>query len=216
MSVSFHSLGLKHTRLPSPSLCPRVCSNARPLRCWCHLTIPSSAALFSFSPFLIWQSTAQHVKECRVQCFSNFFSAERNCVSHRKLSRSSVSRNRSTGTACAEAGPRAPSAWSPTHPKSLGTPCEPPGPSVMFGSLLSGLPTQRVSLDPWWHRIRKLRIRAQRVAWASAVGGCFFFLVGRVYILFTEFEKNKWRSCRVVFFFPSPKSGLMRYILYIE
>ena len=37
---------LQHTRLPCPSLSPRVCSC--PLSWWCHPTISSSAALFSF------------------------------------------------------------------------------------------------------------------------------------------------------------------------
>ena len=40
--------GLQHARLPCPSLSPRVCSNSCPLSRWCHLTISSSAALFSF------------------------------------------------------------------------------------------------------------------------------------------------------------------------
>ena len=30
---------LKHSRLPCPSLSPRVCSNSRPLSQWCYLTI---------------------------------------------------------------------------------------------------------------------------------------------------------------------------------
>ena len=40
--------GLQHIRLLWPSLCPRVCSNSRPLSWWCYLTISSSAAFFSF------------------------------------------------------------------------------------------------------------------------------------------------------------------------
>ena len=40
--------GLQHTRFLCPSLSPRVCSNSHPLNWWCYLTIPSSAALFSF------------------------------------------------------------------------------------------------------------------------------------------------------------------------
>ena len=40
--------GLQHTRLPCPSLSPKVCSNSCPLSQWCHPTISSSAALFSF------------------------------------------------------------------------------------------------------------------------------------------------------------------------
>ena len=34
--------GLPHTRLPCPSLSPRVCSNSCPLSRWCHPTISSS------------------------------------------------------------------------------------------------------------------------------------------------------------------------------
>ena len=34
--------GLQHTRLPCPSLSPRVCSNSYPLSWWCHQTISSS------------------------------------------------------------------------------------------------------------------------------------------------------------------------------
>ena len=50
-SVVFDSLrpgGLQHARLPCPSLSPGVCSSSCPLSQWCHLTISSSAALFSF------------------------------------------------------------------------------------------------------------------------------------------------------------------------
>ena len=47
----FNSLqhhGLQHTRLPSPSLSPGVCSNSCPLSWWCYLTISSSATPFFF------------------------------------------------------------------------------------------------------------------------------------------------------------------------
>ena len=37
----------RHTRLPCPSLSPRVCLNSCPLRWWCHPTISSSVAPFS-------------------------------------------------------------------------------------------------------------------------------------------------------------------------
>ena len=40
--------GLQHSRLPSPSLSPGVCSDSCPLSQWCYLTISSSDALFSF------------------------------------------------------------------------------------------------------------------------------------------------------------------------
>ena len=38
----------KHTRLPCPSLSPRVFSDSCPLSRWCYITISSSAASFSF------------------------------------------------------------------------------------------------------------------------------------------------------------------------
>ena len=38
---------LQHTKLPCPSLPPRVCSNSCPLSHWCHPTISSSVAPFS-------------------------------------------------------------------------------------------------------------------------------------------------------------------------
>ena len=41
---------LQRARLPCPSASPRVCSNSRPLSCWCHPTISSSVALFSSCP----------------------------------------------------------------------------------------------------------------------------------------------------------------------
>ena len=40
----------KHARLPCPPLSPRVWSNTCPLSQWCHLTISSSVAPFSFCP----------------------------------------------------------------------------------------------------------------------------------------------------------------------
>ena len=42
--------GLHHTRLPCPSLSPKVCSDSCPLSQWCHPTISSSAAPFSSCP----------------------------------------------------------------------------------------------------------------------------------------------------------------------
>ena len=41
---------LKHTRLPCPSLSPRVFSNSCPLSQWCHPTITSSIVSFSSCP----------------------------------------------------------------------------------------------------------------------------------------------------------------------
>ena len=37
---------MQHSRLPCPSLSPRVCSNSRPLSWWCYLTLSSSVILF--------------------------------------------------------------------------------------------------------------------------------------------------------------------------
>ena len=50
MSNSLQSHGLKHNRLPCPSLCPTVCSNSCSLNWWCHSTISSSIMPFSSSP----------------------------------------------------------------------------------------------------------------------------------------------------------------------
>ena len=50
MSNSFQPQGLQHTRLPCPSLSPRICSNSCPLCWWCYSTIPSSVAPFSYCP----------------------------------------------------------------------------------------------------------------------------------------------------------------------
>ena len=40
--------GLQPTRLPCPSLSPRVCPNSCPLNWWCHPTISSSVVPFSY------------------------------------------------------------------------------------------------------------------------------------------------------------------------
>ena len=45
VSISLQPHRLQHTRLPCPSLTPRVCSDSCPLSQWCYLTISSSAAL---------------------------------------------------------------------------------------------------------------------------------------------------------------------------
>ena len=47
MSNSLQLHGPQHTRLPCPSLSPRICSNSCPLSRWCHPTISSSVTLFS-------------------------------------------------------------------------------------------------------------------------------------------------------------------------
>ena len=45
---SLRRQALQHTRLLYPPLSPRICSDSCPLSRWCHLTISSSAARFSF------------------------------------------------------------------------------------------------------------------------------------------------------------------------
>ena len=47
MSDSLQCHGLQHSRLPCPSLSPRVCSNSCPSSRWCHPTISSSVNPFS-------------------------------------------------------------------------------------------------------------------------------------------------------------------------
>ena len=47
MADSLRPHRLQHTRLPCPSLSPRVCSNSCPMSWWCYPTISSSAAPFS-------------------------------------------------------------------------------------------------------------------------------------------------------------------------
>ena len=46
----FATPGTQHTRLLCPSIPPAICSNSCPLSRWCHPTISSSVALFSFCP----------------------------------------------------------------------------------------------------------------------------------------------------------------------
>ena len=50
MSDSLQPHGLQHTRLPCPSLSPRVCPNSCPLSRRCHPTISSSVGPFSSCP----------------------------------------------------------------------------------------------------------------------------------------------------------------------
>ena len=50
MSDFLQPCGLQHTRLPCPSLSPRVCSNSCSLSWWCHQTISSSVFPFSSYP----------------------------------------------------------------------------------------------------------------------------------------------------------------------
>ena len=50
MPSSLRPHGLQHTRLPCPSVSPRVCSNLCPLSCQCYPTISSSVAPFTSCP----------------------------------------------------------------------------------------------------------------------------------------------------------------------
>jgi len=50
MSDSLWPHGLQYTRLPYPSLSPRVCSNSYPLSWWCHPNISSSVTPFTSCP----------------------------------------------------------------------------------------------------------------------------------------------------------------------
>ena len=50
MPSSLWPHGLQHAQLLCPSVPLRVCSNSCPLNQWCHPTIPSSVAPFSFCP----------------------------------------------------------------------------------------------------------------------------------------------------------------------
>ena len=56
--------GLQPTRLPCPSLSPKVCSNSCPLNWWCHPTISSPVAPFSSCPHsfqVSWSFTMHQV-----------------------------------------------------------------------------------------------------------------------------------------------------------
>ena len=50
MSNSLWPHELQHGRFPRPSPSPKVCPSSCPLHGWCHPTISSSDALFSFCP----------------------------------------------------------------------------------------------------------------------------------------------------------------------
>ena len=56
MSDSLRSHGLQHTRLPCPSLSPRICSDSCPLNWWCCQTISSCTTHFSFCLQSLWAS----------------------------------------------------------------------------------------------------------------------------------------------------------------
>ena len=50
MCDSLQAHGLQHSRLPCPSLSPRVCLNSCPLSQWCHAAISFSVVRFSSYP----------------------------------------------------------------------------------------------------------------------------------------------------------------------
>ena len=50
ISNSLWLRGWQHTRLPCPSVSPRVCLNSCPLSWWCYPTIPSSVIAFFSCP----------------------------------------------------------------------------------------------------------------------------------------------------------------------
>ena len=61
MSDSLRSHGLQHARLPCPPLSPRVCPSSWPLNQWCHPTISSPVAFFSYG---LYQYTKKSPRYC--------------------------------------------------------------------------------------------------------------------------------------------------------
>ena len=75
VSYSLLPHGLQHTRLPCPSLSPRVCSNSCPLSQWCHPTssssvTPFSSCLQSFPASGSFPMTAFYIRWPKYRCFS--------------------------------------------------------------------------------------------------------------------------------------------------
>ena len=65
MSSSLGPRGLQHTRLPCPSLSPRICSNSCPLNQWHHPTISTfNSVQFSLSVMSnsLWPHELQHTR----------------------------------------------------------------------------------------------------------------------------------------------------------
>ena len=57
VSDSLQPIGLQHSRIPCPSVSPRVCSNSCPLSWWCNANISSSVTFFFwFQSFLVSRS----------------------------------------------------------------------------------------------------------------------------------------------------------------
>ena len=61
MSNSLWPYGLQHTRILSPSLSPRVCSDSCPLSWWYHPTISSSVTPF-FPIIRVFNESALHIR----------------------------------------------------------------------------------------------------------------------------------------------------------
>ena len=74
MSDSFRPRGLQYTRLPCPSVSPRVCLNSWPLSQWCYITISFSAVLFSFClqsfPVSVFSESPLHIRWPKYWSFS--------------------------------------------------------------------------------------------------------------------------------------------------
>ena len=68
MSDSLQPHGLQHTRLPSSSLSPRVCTNSCPLSQWCHPTISFSASHFSYFPQSFQMSESFPMSQLFISC----------------------------------------------------------------------------------------------------------------------------------------------------
>ena len=68
MSYSLRPYGLRHARLPCPSLSPGVCSNSHPLSLGCHPTI---SLLVVFNAVLLF---AQYLDFCFVSAIEPFCS----------------------------------------------------------------------------------------------------------------------------------------------
>ena len=82
MPDSLQPHGLQHARLPGPSPTPRVCSSSCPLSRWCHPTISSSVAHFSFclSQHQVFSNeSALHIRWLKNWSFSFSISPSNEC-----------------------------------------------------------------------------------------------------------------------------------------
>ena len=88
MSDSLRPHGLQHTRLPCPSLSPRVCSNSCPLSWYCHPTTSSSATPFLLLPSIFPSSRvfsselALHIRWPKYRSFSFSISPSNELAPH--------------------------------------------------------------------------------------------------------------------------------------